>query len=139
MEPILGMIGGVFKAEASALDPTNENRAALLRQQAALEKTTLEENMRRLEGSQTQVLSSTKARMAASGFDSGSASFSNYLSGMGEQFQAQDKFMMERGEQSLDLQEEAAKLTGQFGLAKWLDFGANLLGAGGSAVQTGKL
>lgn len=90
----------------------------MLREQASMKVSALEESTRRAEGAQTQVLSSTKARDAGTGFDSSSASFTNYLQGMANQFQAQDSFATAQGMKSADMIEQAAQLSdhNQFGI-----------------------
>lgn len=91
----------------------------LLRDQAEAKLGALDETMRRTEGAQTQVLSSTKARQAGTGFSSSSSSFTGYLQGMAEQFQMQDDFTRTQGMKSVDLIEKAANLSdhNQFGIA----------------------
>lgn len=91
----------------------------LLREQASAKMGALEETMRRQEGSQTQVLSSTKARDAGTGFASSSESFTNYLQGMADQFHMQDEFTRQQGMKSIDMIDKAAALSdkNQFGVA----------------------
>jgi hypothetical protein len=132
-------VGGGLKAFAGLFDDTAQKRAVLMRQEANLEQSSLEENMRRLEGQQTQVLSSTKARMAGTGFASDSGSFETYLSGMAAEFQKQDTFAQKQGQQSIDLQRQAADIVADNGLSKWLGFGANILGTASSIFSTGKV
>lgn len=117
MDPVtLGLItmgvGGAIKLGGDLFDDTASRQANLMRQEAQVKNSALEENMRRAEGAQTQVLSSTKARMAGTGFDSSSASFSNYLEGMGAQFAAQNKFTADAGQKSIQLMEQSADLIG---------------------------
>lgn len=103
-------VGSAVKVGSDLFDDSGAREAKLLREQAMLKQSALEETMRRSEGAQTQVLSSTKARMAATGFDSGSESFTNYLSGMADQFQMQNKFQAQQGMKSIDLMEQGANI-----------------------------
>jgi hypothetical protein len=95
-------------------------KADLMRKEAQLKLSSLEENMRRTEGQQTQVLSSTKARMAGTGFATDSASFTDYIQTMSTEFDAQNKFAREQGLKSVDLIRQgadAAALGGALGAA----------------------
>lgn len=105
-------VGGAVKLAGSLLDDTASKEAAMLNKEADIKQSALEETMRRAEGEQTQVLSSTKARMAGSGFASDSASFTNYLSGMAAEFQKQNEFAQQQGMQSIELMREGAAITG---------------------------
>lgn len=90
----------------------------MLHEQAQAKLGALDETMRRAEGAQTQVLSSTKARQAGTGFSSTSSSFTGYLQGMAEQFQMQDDFTRDQGMRSVDLIQKAATMSdhNQFGI-----------------------
>lgn len=93
-------------------------RADTMRQEAQLKLSTLEENMRRTEGQQTQVLSSTKARMAGTGFSSDSPSFTNYIQTMATEFDASNKATIDLGTESARLMRkgaDAASLAGAIG------------------------
>lgn len=143
MDPVIGGliamgVGGGLKSIAGLFDNSAAQRATLMRQQASMELSSLEENMRRVEGQQTQVLSSTKARMAATGFSSASTSFDNYLSGMSDQFKFQNQYAQTKGVANYDMQMHAADLTGDVDLSKWLNFGAGLTGMAGNIFATGK-
>lgn len=134
MDPItLSMIsmgiGGAIKVGADLFNDTGAKQANLMREQATLKASALEETMRRAEGQQTQVLSSTKARMAGSGFDSGSRSFTDYLSGMAQQFTAQNEFTQQTGMKSIDLMRKAADIVGD-PLKQLLAAGTDLMGSG---------
>lgn len=83
----------------------------LLRSQAEGKLSAIEESTRRAEGAQTQVLSSTKAREAGTGFSTASSSFTDYLKNMAEQFQMQDQFAQAQGMKSVDLISKAADLS----------------------------
>lgn len=107
----LKMIGDIFGGNS---------QAELMRQEAQVKLSSLDENMRRTEGQQTQVLSSTKARMAGTGFSSDSASFTNYIKTMSTEFDAQNKATKDQGERSADLIRQgadAAQLGGYLGAA----------------------
>src|SRR5882724_4091675 len=82
----------------------------LIRQQAKLKQDTLTENMRRTEGQQTQVLSSTKARMAGTGFASESGSFTDYIKTMDTEFTRQNKMTRDLGMRSVDLMRMGANM-----------------------------
>jgi hypothetical protein len=115
MDPVtLSMIamgvGGAIKIAGSLFDDTAGKQAALMRKEADLKQSALEETMRRAEGEQTQVLSSTKARMAGTGFASDSNSFTDYLSGMASQFTAQNAYAQKAGMESIDLIREGADI-----------------------------
>jgi hypothetical protein len=92
-------LGGLFGGIGSQAD--------LMRKEASLKLSTLEENMRRTEGQQTQVLSSTKARMAGTGFSTDSGSFTDYIHTMATEFDLQNKFTWEAGRKSVDLMRRA--------------------------------
>lgn len=144
MDPItMGLIsmgvGGGIKALGGLFDDSAQKRAAVMRSEAEQMKSSLEENMRRMEGSQTQVLSSTKVRMASTGFDSGSSSFESYLNGMAEQFGAQDANTEKRGADAYQAQIQAADLVGDNSFAKMMNFGSNLFGTAGNIFGTGKV
>jgi hypothetical protein len=134
----VGVGGGLIKAFGGLFDDTAEKKANLMRKEADLSKSALEENMRRTEGQQTQVLSSTKARLAATGFDSDSNSFTQLLSGMSSEFDKQNAFARKQGEASIDLQRQAADITGDVGTSKWLNFGADVLGTAGDIFKISK-
>lgn len=115
MDPVtMGLIamgiGGAVKIAASLFDDTADRQAALINKEADLKQSALEETMRRAEGQQTQVLSSTKARMAGSGFASDSLSFKDYLTGMATEFQRQNDFQRESGEKSIELMRQGASM-----------------------------
>jgi hypothetical protein len=124
-------VGGALKIGADLFDNTADKQAALMRQEAQLKLSGLEENMRRAEGSQTQVLSSTKARMAGTGFGSDSSSFSGYISTMASEFERQNKFTEESGKKSVDLMNQAADIIDD-PLRKLFTVGADLFGTAGS-------
>lgn len=129
---------GLVKGIIGALDDTAERKAALMRQEAGIEQSNLNENMRRMEGQQTQVLSSTQARMAATGFSSTSGSFKGYLSGMADQFKMQDQFQATQGQDVIKLQEQGADIMNDAGLAKWVNFGSSVVGAAGTIAGATK-
>jgi hypothetical protein len=108
------VLGGLF-----------DNTADLMRQQAQVKLSTLEENMRRTEGQQTQVLSSTKARMAGTGFSDDSKSFTGYIQTMATEFEAQNKATHDIGLKSVDLMRQAAD---DAEMKKWLGIGGDILG-----------
>src|SRR5713226_8963644 len=99
------------------------SQASLMRKEAQLKLSTLEENMRRTEGAQTQVLSSTKARMAGTGFSSDSPSFTDYIKTMSTEFEAQNRAAREMGLQSVDLIRQGADAAQ---LGGWLKAGGDL-------------
>lgn len=125
-------VGAAGKLLTGLFDHTASDQSNLMHQKADLDQSALDENMRRTEGQQTQVLSSTKARMAATGFDTGSGSFSNYLSGMSQEFNKQNAYALTSGTKSIDLENQAADVTGNVDLSKI--FGA--VGTAGSTVGT---
>jgi hypothetical protein len=100
-------VGGALKAFGGLFGP---DEGALIRKQAQLKLDTLEENMRRTEGQQTQVLSSTKARMAGTGFASDSGSFTDYIQTMSTEFDRQNRATKELGLQSVDLMRQGADM-----------------------------
>lgn len=115
MDPVtMGLIamgvGGAVKLAGDLFDDTSSKQANLMREQARLKMGALEETMRRREGEQTQVLSSTKARMAATGFSSDSLSFTNYLTGMADEFKKQDEYASKSGLASIALMDKAADI-----------------------------
>lgn len=134
----MGVSGGV-KALAGLLDNSAEKKAQLMRQEADLKQSALEESLRRAEGAQTQVLSSTKTRMAATGLSGDSGTFQSYLTGMASEFQKQDAFARESGMKSIDLTRKAADITGDVGLSKWLNFGADIFGTASNIFSLGKI
>lgn len=134
----MGVSGGV-KALAGLFDKSAGQKAQLMRQEADLKQSSLEESLRRAEGAQTQVLSSTKSRMAGSGFSTDSGSFQSYLTGMASEFQKQDAFARESGMKAIDLTRKAADITDSDGLSKWLNFGADIFGTAGNILSTGKI
>lgn len=140
MDPVtMGMvsmgIGGAIKVFGGLFNDTASRQAGLMHKEASLKLSTLEENMRRTEGQQTQVLSSTKARMAGTGFASDSATFSNYITTMATQFGAQNNAAEKQGKTSVDLMNQAADLTADTGtLSKIFGTASDVLGtAGGMA------
>jgi hypothetical protein len=117
VDPItLGLIsmgvGGAIKVAGDLFDNTGSRQADLMHQQAAAKLSALEETMRRTEGQQTQVLSSTKARMAATGFDAGSGTFTNYLGAMADQFAQQNAYTRKAGLDSIASMNTAADIMG---------------------------
>lgn len=143
MDPVtLGLIsmgvGGAIKTLGGLFDNTASREADIMRQQAQLKLSTLEENMRRTEGQQTQVLSSTKARMAGTGFAGDSASFSNYITTMATQFSAQNKATMQQGRASVDLMNQAADITDSTGLQKLFGAAADIFGTVGNMAVLAK-
>lgn len=133
-------VGGAIKVASSLFDDTASRQADLLRQQAQLKLGALEETTRRAEGAQTQVLSSTKARMAGTGFSSDSNSFTNYLSAMGEQFQAQTQYTKEQGVKAISAMDDAATLLDSTSTQrKMLGALGGLFGSGTSIAETAKL
>lgn len=142
MDPVtIGLIamgiGGAIKIGSDLFDDTAQRKAALMHKEADLKKSALEETMRRAEGSQTQVLSSTKARMAGTGFDSDSESFTSYLTGMASEFQKQNTFQRKQGMASIDLMHEAADIEGS-DTPNWLHAISDLAGTvGGMAGLAG--
>jgi hypothetical protein len=75
---------------------------------ANLMQSSLEENMRRAEGMQSQVLQSATSKMASSGLDYSSKSFTDYLSGMATEFQKQDVFTRNQAQSQIDMVRGAA-------------------------------
>lgn len=115
MDPItLGLIsmgvGAAIKVGSDLFDSTGSNEASAMHTQADMKLSALEENMRRTEGQQTQVLSSTKARMAGSGFDANSPSFTGYITSMATQFEKQNAYTVKSGMQSINQLNQAADL-----------------------------
>lgn len=108
---IVAAVGVGIKVVADQLDDTGAKQAALLHSQAAQKQSVFEETMRRQEGSQSQILASTKARTAASGFAL-TGSFSDYLSGMATQFQFQNSADAANNRQSVDLILQGASIAG---------------------------
>jgi hypothetical protein len=142
MDPVtLGLIsmgvGGAIKVGADLFDNTAGKQADLMHQQAALKLSGLEENMRRTEGQQTQVLSSTKARMAGSGFATDSGSFTNYISTMATQFDLQNKATKEGGMKSIDLMNQAADIMDD-PMKKIFGTAADIFGTAGAILGTMK-
>lgn len=140
MEPVtLGLIamavGAAIKITASALDDSGERQAALMHKQANMKLSALEETTRRAQGQQTQILSSTKARMAGSGFSSDSSSFSNYLTGMATEFQNQNDFAKRQGMAAVDLILGGADIYADQ-TKKWLGTAADVAG---SAANIGSM
>lgn len=110
MDPVtIGLVsmgvGGALKVFGGLF---GNNEADLIRQQAQLKQDTLTENMRRTEGQQTQVLSSTKARMAGTGFAAESGSFTDYIKTMDTEFTRQNKMTRDLGMRSVDLMRQGA-------------------------------
>lgn len=135
MDPVtLGLVsmgvGGAVKMFGDIFG--GNSQADLMRKEAGLKLSALEENMRRTEGHQTQVLSSTKARMAGSGFSGDSGSFTNYISTMATEFENQNKTTVEQGLKSIDLIREgadAAQLGGALGgVGDFFGTGAKMAG-----------
>lgn len=136
MDPVtLGLIsmgvGGAIKVGADLFDNTGAKQAGLMREQANLKLSALEENMRRTEGQQTQVLSSTKARMAGTGFASDSPTFSSYITTMATQFDLQNKFAEDSGLKSVDLMRQGADMLDN-PVAKGFKVAADIFGTGAS-------
>lgn len=106
-------VGGAVKVAGDIFGANSaSSQADLMRQQANLKLGALEETERRAEGQQTQVLSSTKARMAASGFEMDSGSFKDYLTSMATEFQNQNQTTQQQGMASIDLMRKAADTEG---------------------------
>lgn len=103
-------VGGAVKVASDLFDPSGGQQANLMRQEAALKMSALEESMRRAEGAQTQVLSSTKARMAATGLDSGSATFSGFLKSMSDRFTEQNAFTQAQGTKAISMMDASADI-----------------------------
>jgi hypothetical protein len=115
LDPVtLGLIsmgvGGAVKTLGGIFGGIGQSDA--MRKEAGLKLSTLEENMRRTEGQQTQVLSSTKARMAGTGLSSDSGSFTDYIHTMATEFDLQNKSTWESGLKSVDLMLQGADLMG---------------------------
>lgn len=108
---IVAAVGVGIKVVADQLDDTGAKQAGLLRAQAGQKMSAFEETMRRTEGNQSQILASTKARTAASGFEL-TGSFSDYLSGMATQFQFQNSADAANNAQSVDLILRGAGIAG---------------------------
>jgi hypothetical protein len=113
MDPItLGLVsmgvGGATKFISDIFDPTAGRQADLLRKQADLKLGALNESMSRAFGQQTQLLSSTKARMAGTGFDESSGSFTGYIKTMASTFEQQNAYTRASGLASIDLMRQAA-------------------------------
>jgi hypothetical protein len=110
-------------------DLLGDRQANLMREQAALKLGAFEESMRRAQGMQTQVLSSTKARMAGSGFSTGSGSYSDYIHGMASEFDKQNKMNTEFAAKDLFMSEQAASMTASAnsmaGLDTFIGFGTS--------------
>jgi hypothetical protein len=124
-------IGGGLKILGSLFDDSGEQKAAIMHEQANMKLAALEETQRRAEGQQTQVLSSTKARMGATGFASESASYENYLTGMAEEFTKQNTFAMSQGKREVALLHQAADLQDTDFMTKMLGVGADVAGTAG--------
>jgi hypothetical protein len=139
LDPVmLGLIsmgvGGAVKTVGGLFG--GGNQADTMRKEASLKLSTLEENMRRTEGQQTQVLSSTKARMAGTGFSTESGSFTDYIQTMATEFDKQNEFTYEAGRKTYDLMREGANTT----MAGSLVGGAgDLLGTAGNMFNLSKL
>jgi hypothetical protein len=133
LDPItLGLIAaGAGGTATKVLGGLFDNSADLMRQQAQVKLSTLEENMRRTEGAQTQVLSSTKARMAGTGFEDDSASFKGYIQTMATQFDTQNKATHDIGLKSVDLMRQGAD---DADMKKWLGIGGDILGGAASIL-----
>lgn len=108
---VTAVVGTAIKVGSDLADNTGAQQAMLLHNQAAQKQSAFEETMRRAEGSQSQVLASTKARAAASGFAL-TGSFSDYLSGMATQFQFQNSADAANNRQSVDLILQGAGIAG---------------------------
>lgn len=137
MDPVLGSmiamgVGGGLKILGGLFDDTRSKEAGLMRQQADLKLAALEETERRAEGSQSQALSSTKARLASTGFSSSSSSFGDYMAGMAAEFQKQNEFARKQGLASVDLMRKAADITDTDWLTKGLGLGASAAGTVGN-------
>lgn len=141
MDPtLIAMIfGTALKAGSYVFDQTEQRKAAIMRDGMQRTQQGLEENMRRLEGQQTQVLSSTRARMAGTGFASSSGSFENYMTEMSTQFGLQNTFKQAQGQANIEDMQKAADLTGDNGFSKWLNFGAGLFGGASSVAGAAKI
>lgn len=101
-------VGDVAKMFSGLMDNSGHTNAMLTYRKANLMQSALEENMRRAEGRETQVMSSTKSRMAGSGLDFNSGSFMDYLNGMATEFQKQNAFERKQGTEQIDATRAAA-------------------------------
>lgn len=141
MDPVtLGLIsmgvGGAVKTLGGIFSGLGQSDA--MRKEAQLKLSTLEENMRRTEGQQTQVLSSTKARMAGTGFSSDSGSFTDYIHTMATEFDLQNKSTWEAGIKSVDLTLQGAQLA-RNPLRLGLGAAGDILGTAGSMFGLAKV
>jgi hypothetical protein len=126
-------VGGAVKTLGGLFGGLGQ--ADLMRKEASLKLSALEEGMRRTEGQQTQVLSSTKARMAGTGFGTDSPSFSKYISTMATEFENQNKFTWDQGLKTVDLIRQganSAEVGGFVGAA------ADLFGTGANMASLSK-
>lgn len=78
-----------------------EEESKALMRRANLMQSSLEENMRRAQGAQTQIMSSTKARMAGSGLEFDSGTFMDYLNGLATEFQKTNAFERKAAEEQI--------------------------------------
>jgi hypothetical protein len=101
-------VGDISKMFAGLMDNTGHNTAMLEYRKANLMQSALEENMRRAEGREAQVMSSTKSRMAGSGLEFDSGSFVDYLNGLATEFQKQNAFEKKQAEGEIALTRGAA-------------------------------
>lgn len=108
MSLIAAGVGGGIKAIAGLFDDSAQRKADLMNKEADIKTSALEETMRRAEGQQTQVMSSTKARLAGTGFSSESSSFHQLLAGMATEFQKQNEFAQKQGMAAIDLIRQGA-------------------------------
>lgn len=129
-------IGGGIKAFAGLFDDTPEKVAGLKKQEADMKLAAFEENQRRAEGRQGQVLSSTEAKFAATGFRSDSDSFKSYLTGMASEFQKQNEFSKQQALKAHDLSYQAAELGVPSTMDKALGFTTDVLGTTANVAKT---
>jgi hypothetical protein len=130
-------VGGAIKVAGDLFNNTGAKEADLMRQQAGQKLAALEETMRRTEGQQTQVLSSTKARMAGGGFNVDSASFTNYLGAMNDQFAQQNAYTRKTGMDSIASMYQAADIMGD-PLKRILGVAADVTGTAGAMAGLAK-
>lgn len=140
MDPtLIGLIGtgggGALKGLAGLFDHSVEDQAAIMRREADIRQSALEETMRRTEGQQAQVLSSTKARMAGTGFATDSGSFDKYLTGMAAEFQKQNDFTRKNTMDSIEMERGAADLmTENLDWKKGIAFAGDVIGTVGKML-----
>jgi hypothetical protein len=127
-------LGTGMNSFAGLFDDSHAEKAGLMRDQAKMTQSAFEETMRRAEGQQTQVLSSTEARMGATGFSTDSGSFQQYLTGMASEFHKQNDFSTKQNAADQAMRYHAADIEESQGnfLHKMTSFVGSL--AGGAAM-----